>query len=104
MKILNIFIILTLLVSPMAEAQTPFNKFGRGLTNLFTGWIEVPKNIYDITVEKNFLLGITIGLIEGIGMFIIRTGCGVYEIVTFFVPVPDNYVPLLLPEFVLEKK
>ncbi len=52
-------------------AQDATKKLGRGLVNILTGWIELPKNIY--------------------------------ETVTFPFPLPQEYKPILEPEYVLEK-
>jgi hypothetical protein len=42
---LLVAMVLTIL-SPSAQAQDPIHKAGRGLTNVLTGWIELPKNIH----------------------------------------------------------
>ncbi|MBD3296577.1 MAG: exosortase system-associated protein, TIGR04073 family, partial [Candidatus Omnitrophica bacterium] len=46
-------------------AQDPAKKLGRGLANVLTGWVELPKNIYDTSVEENVLSGLTMGLAKG---------------------------------------
>ncbi len=80
-------------------------KLGRGIVNIVTGWIELPKNIYDTSVEtENPLMGITYGTLKGIGMTVVRTGAGAYDTVTFLFPVPQDYTPILEPEFVFEEK
>jgi len=81
-------------------AQDPVKKLGRGLANILTGWVELPKNIYDTSVEENVLSGLTMGLAKGVGMTIVRTGAGVYETVTFPFPIPEDYQPVLEPEYV----
>jgi len=99
-KMLAILLILIML-SPVVEAQSRRTKLARGLVNLTTGWVEIPKNIYDTSLEENKLSGITMGLVRGLGMAIVRTGAGVYEVVTFPFPCPENYQVILEPEFVL---
>lgn len=95
-------VILTMLsVSSMCYAQNALRKLGRGLANVLTGWIEIPKNIYDTSVEENIGMGLTVGLAKGIGMTVVRTGAGIYETITFPFPLPEDYEPLLEPEFVL---
>lgn len=80
-------------------------KLGRGIANVATGWIELPRNIYDTSVETNNpLMGITYGTLKGVGMTIVRTGAGAYDVVTFLFPVPEDYKPLLSPEFIWEEK
>ncbi len=89
-----------LLVSAVCFAQDPFTKLGRGVANTLTGWVELPKNIYNTSVEDNAFSGLTLGLARGVGMSIVRTGGGLYEIVTFPFPLPQDYQPILQPEYV----
>jgi len=80
-------------------------KLGRGIVNVATGWVELPKNIYDTSVETNNpLMGITYGTLKGVGMTVVRTGAGAYDLATFLFPVPKDYQPILAPEFVFEEK
>ncbi len=81
-------------------AQDPFTKLGRGVANTLTGWGELPKNIYNTSVQDNAFTGMTLGLAKGAGMSLVRTGAGIYEIATFPFPLPENYVPILEPEYV----
>ncbi len=84
-------------------AQDPGKKLVRGVANILTGWVELPKNIYDTSVEENILSGLTMGLAKGVGMTIVRTGAGIYETVTFPFPIPEDYQPVLEPEFVFSE-
>ena len=81
-------------------ASDPFTKLGRGVANTLTGWVEIPKNIYNTSVEDNAFSGMTLGLAKGAGMGIVRTGAGIYEIATFPFPLPENYKAILEPEYV----
>lgn len=90
-------------MATQAYAQDPAKKLGRGLANILTGWVELPKNIYETSVEENVLSGLTMGLAKGVGMTIVRTGAGVYETVTFPFPIPEDYKPVLEPEFVFSE-
>ena len=67
-------------------------KLSRGLANILTGWVEIPKNIYNTSIESNPLIGLTVGVAKGIGMSIVRTGAGVYELITFPFPLPEDYI------------
>lgn len=78
-------------------------KLGRGIVNMATGWVEIPKNIYDVSVESNPFTGITYGTLKGAGLTVVRTGAGVYDVATFLFPIPHDYLPVLEPEFVLSK-
>ena len=102
--IIALVMVMILAVASTSYAQDPAKKLGRGLANILTGWIELPKNIYDVSVEENPLAGLTIGLAKGIGMTIVRTGAGIYEVVTFPFPIPEDYGPVLEPEFVFSEE
>jgi putative exosortase-associated protein (TIGR04073 family) len=81
-------------------ADDPFTKLGRGVANALTGWVELPKNIYSTTIEENALSGMTLGLAKGAGMSIVRTSTGIFEVATFPFPLPEDYKPVLEPEYV----
>ena len=102
LKILVMVLILSLSLTSIATAQGRVEKLLRGAVNTLTGWVEIPKNIYDVTVEENGFSGATKGTIQGFGMAVVRTGCGVYEVVTFPLPVPDGYEPILYPVHVFD--
>ncbi len=91
---------LVMSLTTVCFASDPFTKLGRGVANTLTGWIELPKNIYKTSSEENVLAGATLGLAKGAGMAIVRTGAGIYEIATFPFPLPENYKPILEPEYV----
>ncbi|MBU0570760.1 MAG: exosortase system-associated protein, TIGR04073 family [Candidatus Omnitrophica bacterium] len=103
MVVVCLMVVAMLGMATQCYAQDPAKKLGRGLANILTGWVELPKNIYDTSVEDNVLAGITMGLAKGIGMFIVRTGAGVYEVVMFPFPIPEDYQPVLEPEFVFSE-
>ncbi len=101
-----IICVVTLMVLSMASASYAQNmgeKLNRGLTNIFTGWFEVPKNMSAAVSKRDFASAFFIGLPKGCWMTIVRTGAGVYDTLTFLVPVPKDYKSLLEPEFAFEK-
>ena len=75
-----------ILCSPAAWAQDPIHKMGRGVVNLLTGWIELPKQIHLGTQEDNPVSGLGWGLVKGVGLTLLRSGVGIYEAVTFPIP------------------
>ena len=81
-------------------AQDAFTKLGRGVANTLTGWVELPKNVYNTSVEENAFTGMTLGLAKGAGMTLVRMGAGIFEVATFPFPVPEDYKPVLEPEYV----
>jgi len=96
-----------LVVAP-AHAEDPglFEQIGtklvRGVANLTTGWVELPKQIYVVGTNEGWLTGALRGPFDGMGMFFARTISGAYEILTFPIPVPPGYRPMLRPEYVWE--
>ena len=92
--------VLVAAIATVSFASEPFTKLGRGIANALTGWVELPKNIYSTSVEKNAWEGMTVGLARGAGMTIVRTGAGIYEVATFPFPLPKDYKPILEPEYV----
>lgn len=98
-----ILIIVSVFWMDTAYAQGPLRKLGRGLANIVTGWTELP-----ITISQNYkkrghniagaFYGLPVGIVRGVS----RTAIGVYEIVTFPLPIPEHYKPIMEPEFVTE--
>ncbi len=97
-------------VSPAyADNDNPFRKFTRGLTNIVTGWLEVPVQISRVTESEGSISGSTVGFVKGLLFGIGRTGVGVLEAVTFLLPNhvsgdganEQAYGPIVTPEFVV---
>ena len=76
----------------------------RGATNIVTGWLELPKQIYVTGKETTWLRGAVIGPFKGIGMTFVRTLAGVGELATFFVAYPGFYDPWFEPSYVWQKE
>ena len=76
-------------------------KLFRGVANLTTGWMEIPKQMIQTSNEKGFWKGISWGFAKGLGWAMGRTATGAYEIVTFPFPIPEDYHPVIHPEYVL---
>ena len=102
--IICVAVLIILTAASASYAQDMGKKLQRGAANFFTGWMEIPNNVRDITAQENILSGIFIGIPKGCCMTIIRTGAGIYEILTFPFPIPDGYNPMLEPEFVFKGK
>lgn len=82
--------------------EKSLTKLGRGLSNISLGWAEIP-----MTFDKNLKRGKPFGYLFGVAPVlgtaraIMRTGIGVFEVVSF--PFSDksvNYEPILEPEFI----
>src|SRR5262245_11111269 len=95
-----LFAVAVLASAKNCYAYDAFTKLGRGAANVLTGWVEIPKGVQTEASETNVLSGITVGLAKGLGMGIVRTVTGAYEVVTFPFPAPADYKPVLEPEYV----
>lgn len=80
------------------------NKFGRGVTNIGTGWLELPKQIYYTSKEEGLTKGILMGPLKGLGMTVARTLAGVGDVAMFYVAYPGFFSPLIDPPYVWQKE
>ncbi|MBI4355454.1 MAG: exosortase system-associated protein, TIGR04073 family [Candidatus Omnitrophica bacterium] len=81
-----------------------FGKLGRGAVNLVTGWVEVPKKSRETMETSGPFIGLTWGVLRGIGYGAVRTAAGLYEVVTFPFPAPPQYEAIVYPEYVFESE
>lgn len=77
------------------------HKLGRGVTNTLTCWVEIPRNIAIEWEKTDPATGFFMGTVIGTGWGFARLATGVFETVTFPFPVPEDYQPMLEPEFVV---
>jgi len=105
---LSILLLVTLLLAALSaradndqppSGHNALRKLGRGVSNLLFGIVEVPNQITKTTAEHQGAGGVTYGLGKGLYRWFEREGVGVYEIVTFPVPVPHGYKPVMQPEW-----
>jgi putative exosortase-associated protein (TIGR04073 family) len=82
-----------------AQAQDAATKFGRGIAGCALSWLELPGNIYEEGTKNGWLMGSTVGFGKGIGMVVVRTLVGVWDLVTFPIPAPDEYNSILKPDY-----
>lgn len=86
-----------------AHSDTAIRKLGRGLSNVVTSPLEMPMTMSDISRDKGPAAAFTWGVLEGVLKTVKRAGVGVYETVTFPIPLPAGYKPIIDdPEFLLE--
>lgn len=96
-----VIIISSLAITPCYADM--WRKLGRGIVNSLTGVVEIPKKVILISKNDHLLLGLTWGWVKGAGVGLLRTVAGVYETVTFPIPAPADYEPIVHPEFVFEE-
>lgn len=75
-------------------------KLGRGISNIVTSPIELPRKIEKVGLRDGWVAGATVGVLQGAWRTILRALAGVYETVTFFVEAPADFRPIIQPEFV----
>ena len=78
---------------------TAMDKLGRGLAGMTTGFLELPGNIAAENRDHGAGSAATIGFAKGLGMIPVRELVGVYNFVTAPFPFPNNYGPILQPEY-----
>lgn len=87
---------------PMEGVTTLMGKkLFRGLTNVATGWGEIPRQLV-LTTKNEGLLGVPLGFFKGIMMTAVRTAAGAVEVALFLAPTPGYYDPILSPGLVWE--
>ncbi len=69
-------------------------KFSRGTYNVSVGWIELPKTYSQDVAERDLLTGTGYGLAHGVANSVRRSAAGVFEIGTFFIPLPEDWATL----------
>ena len=78
-------------------------KLGRGLANCLTFPIEIPSQIAKTNNCEGPMAAVTYGVVKGVVMGVFRAVVGAYEVVTFPLPLPEGYKPILTdPEYMLE--
>jgi len=99
---LIVLFLLSMVVSS-AYCDDALKKLGRGLANCVTFPFEIVEQIKNTNNSDGPVAGWTWGLLKGIGMTGVRAVVGVYEVVTFPIPLPKHYAPILKdPEFFAE--
>ena len=98
----SVFVLSALVLCPAAisQADSATTKLGRGIANVITGWVEIPKRISETSQAQGTMAGITWGLLRGLGYGFVRTAAGCYELFTFPFPAPPNYEPVIQPAYV----
>lgn len=82
------------------EGRKAFAKLLRGIVNLLTGWVELPKRVHETTLRSGAGAGFTYGFVRGLGYGFIRTSGGAYEVITFPFPAPPDYKPVMQPAYI----
>lgn len=90
------------LATPAQAAEEPdnhINKLIRGWTNVATFWLEIPKQMYVVSQQRDAGAGVLFGALKGAGFGISRLGAGLYEGILFWLPKYEAIVdpPIVWP-------
>ncbi len=97
-----VLIVVALSSASLASADTPLAKLGRGITNAFFSPMEYGTNIQKVAAKKGYASGFVEGILKGTCYTIGRILSGVYDVVTFPIPCPEDYKPIMKPDYVFE--
>lgn len=101
-KVITIFIVLQIFcASVYAIDNNPIRKAARGIVNVVLAFVEVPRQIIQVTEDEGEVAGLSWGVAKGFSYVLGRVGVGVYEIATFLIP---PYRPILKPEFIFPEE
>lgn len=81
--------LLMLLAGP-AFAEHAGDKLYRGIVNAATGWVEVPKTIYDESTAHDPFYGLIVGSVKGTGATLHRSASGGLDAGFFLIPPYDQ--------------
>jgi putative exosortase-associated protein (TIGR04073 family) len=84
--------------------QRVYKQTGQGRGQYRYRWVELPKQIFNTSVDENVFSGLTVGTAKGIAWTVMRTLGGMYEFVTFPFPIPEDYASVIEPEFVFSEE
>jgi putative exosortase-associated protein (TIGR04073 family) len=110
MKMLTVVLMVLFVSAGVSEAkekeraediiQDMSTKLNRGVVNILTGWVELPRQMVKAGRDKSWWASVPVGVPAGVMMTVGRTGVGVFETVFFFIPTDDSYDPILEPGYV----
>ena len=83
-----------------AKNDNAGTKLWRGVVNVITSPLEVPKQIYLTSKSDHIFSGVTYGTVKGFCFGVMRFASGVYDTVTF--PVPRYGMLLMEPKYVFD--
>lgn len=81
--------------NPESFALAMSTKLLRGVTNVLTGWMEIPRNIYVTSRDEGLPKGLIIAPFQGIFVAAARTLGGAVETAFFYMPAPGFYEPMM---------
>lgn len=114
-KLVSLITLATVLSVGVAHAQSDYDverdqstigkmmtKLGRGVLNIVTCWLEIPRNVAIQWEQTDPITGLFVGGAKGIGWGFARLVTGAYETLSFPFPVPPGYVAMIEPEYIVQ--
>lgn len=103
-----VFFVALGLVPPSFAEDNPAQKLTRGVVNVLSAPLEVPKQaraywIEGSKVTDHISFWIFSGLVKGVVETVKRAGSGIWDIVTFPWSNPGGNQPLMKPDYVLQE-
>lgn len=100
-KLFWLFVAMLLFISqPSAQAGDMFTKLGRGVGNIGFAPYELVNQPAQMAKTERWFIAVVGGIPKGVLFAVARAAVGVYETVTFPIPVPKDYRIIMYPEFV----
>ena len=89
---------------PEDPVRLASHKLWRGFINTVTGFCEILRQPIVCTMDDG-IVGVPVGLVNGVFMSFIRTGAGIIEVITFPVPLTYEvgYDSIMNPDYVWQK-
>lgn len=78
---------------------TPAKKLGRGAVNVTLGILALPGQVVQTTREQGVFLGLTWGVVKGIGWTVVTETVGLWEVLTCPFETPPEFVAILDPVY-----
>ncbi|MFA6600720.1 MAG: exosortase system-associated protein, TIGR04073 family [Candidatus Omnitrophota bacterium] len=97
-KVFIFSVILLMSFSLNLFAGDPVTKLSRGLTNVATSPMEFYNQYVLVSGDRDPFLKFFETVFYGTASTLERIVVGAYEVVTFAVPVPAGYAPVIIPE------
>lgn len=83
----------------------PLKKLGRGAANFLTFPYELFYRIGEVNKTDGPYAAFTFGVVKGLTMSVYRALIGTYEVLSFPLPIPEGYRPIITdPEFFFEQE
>jgi len=76
-------------------------KLKRGVINIATGWLEVPRTVIRSFRKRDYFVAIVVSPAEGVGWAVARTASGAFDVVTCAFATTEGDTGLIQPETLL---